>query len=387
MVILFELCVVFAFGLSFGLLARLFKLPEVMGYLISGIIIGPFVLNLVTSSGISDMNLFSTIALSFVSFLIGAEFKWNYIKRLGSKPFIIGITSSLFTLSLVTMCLLFAGCTPSFSVIMGAIASATAPAAIMMIVKEYKSKGEFTNTMLSVIAIDDFISVIIFGFTLVIAQYLDSGSASISGILAPFTEIVVSIIIGTILGLFLGITSKLFKTENSIICLILITVFTAILIADYAKISSLLMCMITGVIFVNAYNRTFTDKVLDIMDHVSAPLMLIFFVISGTSLDFSVLPEVGVIGLIYILARAMGKIFGAFAGAKIAKGSSNVIKYLGSTLLSQTGLAIGLALLAKETFPNIGNNLITITIASSFIFDMVGPFLVKFSLKKAGDIK
>jgi Kef-type K+ transport system membrane component KefB len=123
------------------------------------------------------------------------------------------------------------------------------------------------------------------------------------------------------------------------------------------------------------------------MDHVSAPLMLIFFVISGTSLDFSVLPEVGVIGLIYILARAMGKIFGAFAGAKIAKGSSNVIKYLGSTLLSQTGLAIGLALLAKETFPNIGNNLITITIASSFIFDMVGPFLVKFSLKKAGDIK
>jgi len=387
MEILFDLSIIFIFGLLIGQVLKKVKLPEVMGYLIAGIVIGPYVLKLVTADSLNGMELFSTIALSFVSFLIGAEFKWNYVKRLGKKPFIIGLTCSLFTMLSVTSCLYLAGSTLSFALIMGAIAAATAPVAIMMIVKEYKSRGELTDTMLSVIAIDDVISVIIFGFTIVIAQYLESGSATLEGIMQPFSEIGISLIMGIVLGLFLGVTAKLFKTRNNIICMILVTVFTAILIADYAKISSLLMCMITGMVFVNAYNRNFTDKVLDVMDDISSPLMIIFFVISGASLDFKVLPEVGVIGIIFILARAFGKVFGAYLGATVGKSSSNVKKYLGPTLLSETGIAIGLALLAKEVLPNYGEILIAITIASSFIFDMIGPFLVKISLKKAGEIK
>ena len=387
MEILFNLSIIFIFGLLIGHALKMIKLPEVMGYLIAGIVIGPYVLNLVTFDSLNSMELFSTIALSFVSFLIGAEFKWNYVKRLGKKPFIIGLTCSLFTMFTVTGCLYLSGSALSFALIMGAIAAATAPAAIMMIVKEYKARGEVTDTMLSVIAIDDVISVIIFGFTIVIAQYLESGNATLSGILAPFSEIGISLIMGTVLGLFLGITAKLFKTKNNIICLILVTVFTAILISDYAGMSSLLMCMITGMVFVNAYNRIFTDKVLDVMDGIASPLMIIFFVISGASLDFKLLPEIGVIGLIFILARAFGKIFGAYLGATIGGSSKNVRKYLGPTLLSETGIAIGLALFAKELFPNDGETLIAITIASSFIFDVIGPFLVKISLKKAGEIK
>ncbi len=387
MEILFDLSIIFIFGLLIGQVLKKVKLPEVMGYLIAGIVIGPYVLNLVTLDSLNSMELFSTIALSFVSFLIGAEFKWNYVKRLGKKPFIIGLTCSLFTMFVVTACLYLAGTTISFALIMGAIASATAPVAIMMIVKEYRSRGELTDTMLSVIAIDDVISVIIFGFTIVIAQYLESGSATLEGIMQPFSEIGISLIMGTVLGLFLGVTAKLFKTRNNIICMILVTVFTAILIADYAEIPSILMCMITGMVFVNAYNRNFTDKVLDVMDDISSPLMIIFFVISGASLDFKVLPAIGVIGIIFILARAFGKIFGAYLGATIGKSSNKVRNYLGPTLLSETGIAIGLALLAKEVFPNDGETLIAITIASSFIFDMIGPFLVKLSLKKAGEIK
>lgn len=387
MEILFDLSIIFIFGLLIGQVLKKVKLPEVMGYLIAGIVIGPYVLDLVTIDSLNSMELFSTIALSFVSFLIGAEFKWNYVKRLGKKPFIIGLTCSLFTMFVVTVCLYLAGTTMSFALIMGAIASATAPVAIMMIVKEYRSRGELTDTMLSVIAIDDVISVIIFGFTIVIAQYLESGSATLEGIMQPFSEIGISLIMGTVLGLFLGVTAKLFKTRNNIICMILVTVFTAILIADYAKIPSILMCMITGMVFVNAYNRNFTDKVLDVMDDISSPLMIIFFVISGASLDFKVLPAVGVIGIIFILSRTFGKIFGAYLGATIGKSSNNVKKYLGPTLLSETGIAIGLALLAKEVFPNDGETLIAITIAASFIFDMIGPFLVKLSLKKAGEIK
>lgn len=387
MEILFDLSIIFIFGLLIGQVLKKVKLPEVMGYLIAGIVIGPYVLDLVTIDSLNSMELFSTIALSFVSFLIGAEFKWNYVKRLGKKPFIIGLTCSLFTMFVVTVCLYLAGTTMSFALIMGAIASATAPVAIMMIVKEYRSRGELTDTMLSVIAIDDVISVIIFGFTIVIAQYLESGSATLEGIMQPFSEIGISLIMGTVLGLFLGVTAKLFKTRNNIICMILVTVFTAILIADYAEIPSILMCMITGMVFVNAYNRNFTDKVLDVMDDISSPLMIIFFVISGASLDFKVLPAVGVIGIIFILSRTFGKIFGAYLGATIGKSSNNVKKYLGPTLLSETGIAIGLALLAKEVFPNDGETLIAITIAASFIFDMIGPFLVKLSLKKAGEIK
>ncbi len=387
MEVLFDLSIIFVFGLLIGQAFKIIKLPEVIGYLISGIVIGPYVLNLVTADSLNSMELFSTIALSFVSFLIGAEFKWKYVKRLGIKPFVIGLTCSVFTMLVVTGCLYLSGNNLSFSLIMGAIAAATAPAAIMMIVKEYKAKGEVTDTMLSVIAIEDVSSVVIFGFTIVIAEYLEVGSATLSGLLEPFSEIGISLVMGTVLGLFLGITAKLFKTKNNIICMILVTVFTAILIADYAGISSLLMCMITGIVFVNAYNRIFTDKVLDAMDIISSPLMIVFFVISGASLDFKVLPEVGLIGIIFILSRAFGKVFGAYLGASLGHSSNNVRKYLGPTLLSETGIAIGLALVAKETFPNYGDTLITITIASSFIFDMIGPFLVKMSLKKVEEIK
>ena len=387
MVIIFGICVIFISGVFFGWLLKKLKQPEVTGYLVAGIIIGPFVLKLIDINTINNMELFSTIALSFVSFLIGAEFKWNYVKRLGKKPFIIGLVCSILTMIIVTLGLCLIGQHLSFALICGAIAASTAPAAIMMIVKEYKAKGELTDTMLSVIGIDDVLSIIIFGFTIVIASFLESGNMSFIGLLAPIKEIVISLIVGCFLGITLGITSKIAKSDTNIICLILAHVLFSIVIANYADMSSLLMCMVMGIIFVNAYNRRFTDKVLDLMDYISNPLMIIFFVISGASLDFNILPLVGLVGLVFIITRSIGKILGSFIGTKLVKSPKNVCNYLGPTLLSETGIAIGLALLARDVFPDGGEKLMAVIISSSFIFDLFGPIIVKKCLNKAGEIK
>lgn len=385
--ILFLLGVILLSGLIFGGLFKLIKLPEVTGYLIAGIVIGPYVLNLINFKEIASLETFSTIALSFISFSIGAEFKLKYLKKLGIKPFIIGIMASFLTMAFVSYTFLFLGLSPSFSIILGAIASSTAPASIMMIVKEYKARGELTNTMLSVIAIDDVISIVIFGFSICLAEYLNSNNTSLIGLLSPFKEIGLSLIIGVITGLLLGISSKLLKSNSNIIALIIVFIFGSIVISDYYHISSLLVCMIMGCVFINAYNHKITLKILDLIDYISPPICIIFFVLSGSSLDFSLIPTIGFIGMIYIIMRTLGKILGSMLGAKLVNSPKKVYKYLGPTLLSQTGLAIGLAIEAVDTIPNESKTLIAIIVASSFLFDLIGPIITKCMLKKSGEIK
>lgn len=385
--IIFVVGVILLMGLLFGGLVKAFKLPEVTGYLVAGIIIGPCVLKLINFEQIDSLQTFSTIALSFISFLIGSEFKLKYLKKLGIKPFVIGIMASFLTMVLVSASCLILGLSPSFSLILGAIASSTAPASIMMIVKQYKARGELTNTMLSVVAIDDVISIIIFGFVIVVAEYLNNDSSTLIGLLEPFKEISLSIIIGIISGWLLGFVSKVLKSDSNIIALIIVFIFGTIVVSDYLNISSLLVCMIQGAIFINAYNHKVTDKILDLVDYISPPLSIIFFVLSGASLDFSLIPSIGIIGIVYIFARTLGKIFGSMLGAKLVNSPKKVYNYLGPTLLSQTGISIGLVLLATPVIPNESKSLITIVVASSFIFDLFGPIVTKIMLKKAGDIK
>jgi len=385
--ILFTIGIVLLSGLIFGGIVKIFKLPEVTGYLIAGIVIGPFVLNLISFEQINSLEMFSTIALSFISFLIGAEFKLKYIKKLGVKPFVIGIMTSFLTMALVSYTSLLLGLSIPFALILGAIASSTAPASIMMIVKEYKSRGELTNTMLSVVAIDDVISIIIFGFSMVVAESINSNSASLFGLLEPFKEIILSLIIGVIMGLLLGLFSKLLKSKSNIIALIIVFIFGTIVISNYYNISSLLVCMIHGAIFINAYNHKTTDKILDLIDYISPPISIIFFVLSGASLDFSLLSTIGLIGICYVITRTLGKILGSMLGASLVKSPKKVYKYLGPTLLSQTGISIGLAMLATRVIPNDAKNLIAIVVASSFVFDLIGPIITKKMLKKAGEIK
>lgn len=387
MEILFSLAIILLAGLLFGKLAKLIKQPDIIGYLIAGIIIGPCVLKFISFEQLNSLDTFGIIALSFISFLIGSEFKYKYIKKLGISPFIIAICSSFFTLIIVTIALYFAGCNLGFSLLLGAIASATAPAVTMIVIKQYKAKGDLTNTILSVIAIDDIISIIIFGFCLVIARDLNNNTTSLIAFAQPFIEILLSIALGIGLGLILGVIVKHYKRDSNVITTIIAFIFATILITDYFDISPLLVCMVIGGVFINFFQHRTTERVLGAINYITPPIFMIFFVVSGASLDFNLLPTIGVVCLVYIVARSFGKILGSYMGAKIVNDQPKIVKYLGPTLLSQTGLAIGLAIIASNVLNDSGHKMETIIIASSFVFDLFGPSITRLMLKKAEEIK
>ena len=285
-------------------------------------------------------------------------------------------------LILVTVGCILAGYDFKISLLLGAIATSAAPASVLMIVKEYKAHGELTKTMLSVIAISDILSVILFGICLALVK---ENSSILLVLTEPLKEIIISLLIGGILGYTVGYLSRFLRKHGDIITLIIVAVFVDILACDLIGISQLLSAMIMGIIFINSFNNRITDKVLDIIDDISTPLLLIFFVLSGASLDFNALPTIGILGLTYVILRIIGKVIGNFIGSKITKETKNITKYLGFTLLSQTGIAIGLATLASTVIEN-GELLVAVVVASSFIFDVLCPLLTKYVLKKSKEI-
>lgn len=382
MEVLISVATILFFGTIFGKLIKLFKLPEVTGYLLSGLLIGPYVLNLVSLDDIYILEPLTIIALTFISFLVGAELKWKYVKKLGSKPFVIGLITSLCALFLVTIGCILLGYDYKVSLLLGAIATSAAPSSVLMIVKEYQARGELTKTMLSVIAISDILSVVLFGISLALVK---ENTSIVLSLLEPLKEIIFSLLVGGILGYTIGYLSRYLQKHGDIITLIIIAIFVNILFCDLIGISQLLSAMIMGITFINSFNSHITDKVLDVIDDISAPLLIIFFVLSTASLDFNTLPSIWLIGLVYIILRIVGKIIGNFIGSKITKESKNITKYLGLTLLSQTGIAIGLATLAANIIDN-GELLVAVVLASSFIYDIICPLLVKYVLKKAQEI-
>ena len=382
MEVLISVATILFFGTIFGKLIKLFKLPEVTGYLLSGLLIGPYILNLVSLDDIYILEPLTIIALTFISFLVGAELKWKYVKKLGSKPFVIGLITSLCALFLVTIGCILLGYDYKVSLLLGAIATSAAPSSVLMIVKEYQARGELTKTMLSVIAISDILSVVLFGICLALVK---ENTSIVLSLLEPLKEIIFSLLVGGILGYTIGYLSRYLQKHGDIITLIIIAIFVNILFCDLIGISQLLSAMIMGIIFINSFNSHITDKVLDVIDDISTPLLIIFFVLSTASLDFNTLPSIWLIGLVYIILRIVGKIIGNFIGSKITKESKNITKYLGLTLLSQTGIAIGLATLAANIIDN-GKLLVAVVLASSFIYDIICPLLVKYVLKKAQEI-
>ena len=322
-----------------------------------------------------------------MSFMIGSEFKFKHLKKLGIKPLVIGLMSSFLTLLIVTFTSFACGMNYSFSLMLGAIASSTAPASIMMIMKQYKAMGELTNTILSVVAIDDVISIFLFGFAIVVAGTANGSLTSSLGLLEPFKEIVYCVILGSLLGFLIGLLTKIFKSDSNIIIAILSFILLSVMLSYNIGISSLLVCMVMGAVFVNVFNNKITNRVLDLIDYINPPFLIIFFVLAGASIDFSVLSSVFIISIIYILSRSIGKIFGAMLGCKLVCSSKKVYKYIGPTLLSQTGLAIGLVALAQPILGDETVKLKAIVITSSFLFDLIGPLIVKYCLNKASELK
>ncbi len=374
-------------GMAFGRLAKLCKLPNVTGYLVAGLLFGPQVLNMIPESFVTDSAIVSDIALGIIAFTIGNEFRISYFRKVGISPLVIATFESLLAVVFVVLALIAIGTDVPFALSLGAIAAATAPAATVMVIKQYKAKGPVTETLLSVVAIDDATALIFFGLASSIAKTMisDDAGSIVSMLLKPILEIVGSLVVGFVMGIILAFCLRWFKKSGNRLSLALGFVFAGAGIASMTGLSALLLCMALGAAFANLSKDVVA--VMDVVDSITPPIFMLFFVDSGAGLQLSVLPKVGIIGVCYILFRVVGKLLGASLGAKLCKCPPAIVKYLGPALIPQAGVAIGLSLVAGSILPpEMAEQIRAIILCSTLVYELVGPGISKFCLEKAGEI-
>ena len=413
MEMLLSLSIALLAGLLLSRVAKLLNLPAVTAYLVAGILVGPFVLGALNIPGVptlgfsaSDISgqkysLLSNVALGFIAFAIGNEFRIPQLKKIGKQATVIGVFQALITTLVVDIALIglhFAmpdKLSFSAAIILGAIATATAPAATLMVVRQYKAKGPLTDILLPVVALDDAVGLVVFAISFGVANALNAGAISIlSIILEPLLEVVLSIALGLVMGLLFTFCERFFHSRSKRLAMsvafVLLTVALSMLKFEIGGVhiafSSLLVCMMLGAVFCNICD--FSEELMDRVDRWTAPLFVLFFVLSGAELDllvFGSLPIV-IIGLVYIIARSVGKYSGAFLSAKSVRCSDSIVKYLGITLLPQAGVALGMAMQARSLGAE-GHIVESITLFAVLVYELVGPMLTKIALTKAGDIK
>lgn len=409
MQMLLTLSVALFAGLMLSRLAKLVKLPAVTAYLVAGILIGPYVLGRLGVSGlgfismadVKSYSLLADVALGFIAFSIGNEFRLSQLKKTGRQATVIGIFQAVITTLLVDAVLIgvhFA--MPDklplpAAITLGAIASATAPAATLMVVRQYKAKGPLTDILLPIVALDDAVGLILFAVSFGISKALISGKIDvISIILEPVLEVVLSLLLGLVMGLLFTFFERFFHSRSKRLSMsvtfVLLTVALSMLKFEIGGIhiafSSLLVCMMLGTMFCNFCD--FSEELMDRVDRWTAPLFILFFVISGAELELSVFTDVAivVIGLIYILSRSAGKYSGAFLSANAVKCDKQIVRYLGVTLLPQAGVALGMAIKSAELGPDF-SIIANITLFAVLVYELIGPLLTKIALTKAGEIK
>ncbi|MBQ7364230.1 MAG: cation:proton antiporter [Clostridia bacterium] len=400
-------CALFA-GLMLSRLAKLAQLPAVTAYLVAGILIGPYLLGAIgieglgftTMENVQKFSLLSDIALGFIAFSIGNEFRLSQLKKIGKQATVIGIFQAVFTTLIVDAVLigihfLIPDTLPlPAAIILGSVAAATAPAATLMVVRQYKAKGPVTSILLPVVALDDAVGLVLFAISFGIAKALMNGQVDvISVLLEPILEVVCSLILGAVLGWLFSFCERFFHSRSKRLAMsvtfVLLTValskITFTLGGVHVAFSSLLVCMMLGTIFCNICD--FSEELMDRIDRWTAPLFILFFVLSGAELELSVFTSLTVvlIGIAYIVSRSAGKYFGARLSSTFMQCDQNIKKYLGITLLPQAGVALGMAIKAKE-LGAVGNIVANITLFSVLIYELVGPLLTKISLAKAGEI-
>jgi Kef-type K+ transport system membrane component KefB len=395
-------------GLLLSRLAKIVKLPAVTAYLISGVLIGPFVLGTIgipgigiTADQIEGFGLISDLALGFIAFAMGNEFRLAQLKKIGKQATVIGVVQALFTTLVVDVVLigLYFLMPDKLSlpaaIVLASVATATAPAATMMVVKQYKAKGPVTDILLPVVALDDAVGLIVFAISFGVAKSISTGTVDVlSVILEPLLEVVLSLGLGFIMGLLFTLCEKYFHSRSKrmavSVTFVMMTVAISSLKFDVGGIhigfSSLLACMMLGTVFCNMCEVS--EELMDRADRWTTPVLILFFVISGAELELSVFADwaVVVVGIVYIISRSIGKYYGANISAKMTKSDPNIVKYLGITLLPQAGVALGMAIKAIELGPD-GAIVRNITLFAVLIYEIVGPFLTKIALTKAGDIR
>ena len=406
--ILLTLSIALLAGLLLSRLAKKIQLPAVTAYLVAGVLIGPFVLGSLNIPGIgithdqlSSFTIIADVALGFIAFSMGNEFRLDQLKKIGKQATVIGIFQAIFTTIIVDIALIalhFAmpdKLSLSAAIVLGAVATATAPAATLMVVRQYKAKGPLTNMLLPVVALDDAVGLVVFAISFGIAKSLNTGAIDVlSVVLEPLLEVVLSLLLGFVMGLLFTLCERFFHSRSKrmavSVTFVMMTVAISCLKFEifgiHVGFSSLLACMMLGTVFCNICD--FSEELMDRADRWTAPILILFFVISGAELELSVFANIAVviIGIVYIAARSLGKYFGAGISARMTKCDPNIVKYLGITLLPQAGVALGMALKATELGAE-GAIVRNITLFAVLVYEIVGPFLTKVSLTKAGDIK
>jgi len=388
--IIFSLGVILLLGLAAAKLVHRIKIPSITGYLFLGILIGPYTLNLVSKGILDSSGLISNVVLGFVAFSIGQNFLISTFRKIGRDILWVSILGACVPWILVTLAFLFILKQPFYiAFLFGAISSATAPAATMMVVREYKARGSFTDTLLGVVAIDDAWCLIIFAISLAVckAMVLQPATNIIfpGVVLYSLLEIVGAFLLGGAISFLLSYFSRFTRTSGDLLIYTLGFIFLNIGLALYFNLSVLLSCMFLGAMLVNFNKLSF--KFFDALRSIDSPFYLLFFVLAGASLDIGLLKVLGGLGLCYIIFRSLGKIGGAYLGGSLSGASSSIKRYMGLGLLPQAGVALGVALIAKASFPEVGEIIFSTIVGTTIVYEIIGPSLSRFSLRKAGDIR
>lgn len=384
--VLYDLAVLLFAGLISAKLIKKLRLPDVTGYLLGGLLIGPYLLGILSAEAAEGLAIISDMALGFIAFTVGGEFKFSYFKRVGATPIVIAFFESIIAVLFVTLGLLVAGCELPFAIVLGAIAAATAPAATVMVIKQYKARGPVTETLLSVVAIDDAVALVAFGFAVAIAGTLNSTESVslLASIAAPVVEVLLAVGLGIGIGFVFTFALRFFPHRDARLALVIAFVFLGSALATALNVSALLLCMALGATFTNL-SRT-SAEVYSLCDQLTPPLFMMFFVLSGADLNITVLPSIGLIGVVYVLLRVAGKWSGAALGAKLMKAPETVCRYLGPALIPQAGVAIGLTFVAQTVVPQYAETIRAVILCGTLIYELVGPAITKKTLQKAGEI-
>jgi Kef-type K+ transport system membrane component KefB len=385
--IILKISIILVVGFIFGKGAKLLKLPSVSGYLIAGLLLGPSLFNFVSSEEAKSFEIISEITLSFIAFGIGSEFMLKDIIQMGKKITIITLAEVIGAVAVVFSVMYFIFNQDfAFSIVIASMSAATAPAATIMVIRQYRAYGPVTKTILPVVALDDVFGIIAFGIAISVAKILVSGTEfSIFKIIGvPIYEIFGSLLLGLVLGVVLSLLTKKIDPKDELQIKTIFFVGIATGLSKVLDFSPLLTNIMMGATLANL--RVFSNRSFSAVNDFVPIFYILFFTIAGAALDLKILYTVGLIGAAYIVARATGKILGAYIGAKSVNAEPQVQKYLGFALLPQGGISIGLSVIVMQQLPMYSVQITTIIMASVLFYETLGPVFAKISIHKAGEI-
>ena len=387
MSLLLKISIILLVGVFGGKLARILKLPNVSGYLIAGLFLGPSFVKLISAQDIEAYTVINELALAMIAFSIGNEFVVKDMLKLGKSIVIITLAEVVGAVFIVFSVMYYVFNQPfAFSIVIASMSAATAPAATLLVIKQYKAYGPLTKTILPVVALDDVFGIIAFGIAMSLATITNGhGNLSIfKMIINPLIEIGGSIVLGLILGVFLVLVAKKSKGRDELQLVTLVAIGIAAGLSTHLGLSPLLTCIMMGTTLVNLKQNS--KRVFDSLNGFVSPVYVLFFTLAGASLDLSILLSVGIIGVSYVIARAAGKLVGAWAGAKSVKADPMVTKNLGYALFPQGGISIGLLVIVRQQLPDYATAISTIIMFSVLIYEVTGPIFAKLAIQKAGEI-